>query len=316
MNAIKQIKIKKPNQLSAFFICLLIATVLWLLHSLNTVYTKQFVVPVEFVNYPLNKVAVSEIPKEINVTVKASGLKLLFIGINEPFTKVTVDFNETKSDLNRNRYYLSSNTGGFQKLFKFKTDIKQVYPDTIAFVSKAGTQKEVFVKVPLYVKYALGYIGSEIKTEPSMVMINGEESDLKSIDTVYTAPVYLNDLKTNYSKRISILNANSKLYINNSSVDFTIKVDKLVERIVTLSLGTTNADPQLNYALFPNKIKVKITTGLDRLTELDTAQFKAKVDVGSKNTGKLPVSISVLPEGVHVMSIEPKEVEILKIKKK
>lgn len=315
MNTLKQIKIKKPNQLSAFFICLLIATALWLLHSLNTVYSKQFVVPVEFVNYPLNKVAVSEIPKEINITVKASGLKLLLIGLNEPFSKVMVDFNETKSDLNRNRYYLSSNTSGFRKAFKFKTDIKQVYPDTIAFVSKAGTQKEVYVKVPLYVKYALGFTGSEIKTEPSMVMINGEESDLRSIDTVYTAPVYLNDLKSNYNKRISILNANSKLYMNNSAVDLSIKVDKLVERQITLSLSTSNADPNLNYALFPNKVKVKITTGLDRLTELDTAQFKAKVDVGVKNSGKLPVTISVLPEGVHVMNIEPKEVEILKIKK-
>lgn len=316
MNAIKQIKIKKPNQLSAFFICLLIATALWLLHSLNTVYTKQFVIPVEFTNYPLNKVAVSDIPKELKVSVKASGLKLLLIELKEPFASVKMDFNEIKSDLNRNRYYLSSNINGIQKLFQFKTDIKNVYPDTIAFVSKAGTQKEVIVKVPLYIKYALGYIASEVKTEPNVVMINGEEDDIKGIDTVYTAPIYLNDLKTNYNKRVSILSTNSKVYMNNSSVDLSIRVDKLVERQIALTVSVDNADKDFNYAIFPSKVKLKITTGLDRLSELDTAQFKVMVDLNSRTNGKVPVTVSQIPDGVNVMNIEPKEVEFLKIRKK
>jgi YbbR domain-containing protein len=47
---------KKPGKAKAFFICLVIAAFLWVVHSLNSVYNYNLKVPVVFKNTPRNKV--------------------------------------------------------------------------------------------------------------------------------------------------------------------------------------------------------------------------------------------------------------------
>ncbi|MEO6301694.1 MAG: hypothetical protein ABIP51_00850, partial [Bacteroidia bacterium] len=45
----------KPGKATAFFICLGIAALLWILQALNTVYTHTLIVPVTFKNLPQSK---------------------------------------------------------------------------------------------------------------------------------------------------------------------------------------------------------------------------------------------------------------------
>lgn len=315
MIQVKEIKIKKPNKLSAFFICLLIASALWLLHSLNTVYSKQYDVPVTFINYPHNKLMTNEAPKSIRVMLKASGLKLLLIELYKPFALTTLDFKEMKSDLNRNRFYLSSASAQIQQTFKFKADIKAVYPDTIAFINKTGTQKEVPVKVILAANYAQGYTCSDIQVNPKTVIVNGEQNDLKLIDTVYSSPIQFDQLKNSVSQAVTLVNTNNNIVLNNPSVELRISVDKLIEKEVILNINISGAESNFKYALFPSKVKLKVTAALNNFQKLDTADFKAIVDVSQKRSNKLQVNLINVPQQIHVLNFEPKEVEFLMIKK-
>lgn len=314
MNAIKQIKLKKPNQLSAFFICVIIAIVLWLLHSLNTVYTKQFTMPVEFVNLPQNKFPAGELPKEVKVQVKASGLKLLLIGMNEPFKATPIDFNELKSDLGKNRFFISSNLSELQATLKFKSDIKGVYPDTIAFVNRKGTQKQVVVSVPLNLNYAPGFTSSKIKIDPERVLISGAENELKAIDTIYTLPVYLSDIKTNVSKLVNLNLKDKDLVCNTSQVKLEIEIDELIEKEFVLQvLPSTRSEVQYNF--YPSKVKVKVSMALSEYATIDTTGFRAYANVEQKMGDKLPVNLVNLPKNMHLLNYSPKEVEYLIIKK-
>lgn len=316
MNTIKQIKIKKPSNLSAFFICLIIATALWMLHSLNTVYTQRFNIPVTFTNYPQNKTCLNELPKEIQVSVKTSGLKLLLIGLNEPFPSLTIDFNEVRSDLSRNKFYLSSNNSKIQKLFNVKTEIKQVYPDTIAFVNKSGAQKQVFVKVPLNIKYAQGYSASDVKVDPSFILVNGESKDLDLIDTLYTSPVFLTGLSSNYDKTIFIENINPKLILSANAVQLSIAVNKLVEREAYLPIKIENKEVKYDYSLLPSKVKIKYTLASGKNQKTDSLLFKVFVNAKQKSNNKLPVNVIALTNDVTLMDFQPKEVEFLIFKQK
>jgi len=316
VDATKQIKIKKPSNLSAFFICLLIATALWLLHSLNTVYTQRFKIPVEFTNYPQNKTCLSELPKELQVSVKTSGMKLLLISLNEPFPLLKIDFNEVRSDLNRNKFYLSSNNSKIQKLFNIKTEIKGIYPDTIAFANKFGTQKEVFVKVPLNIKYAQGFTASDVNVNPGFVLVNGDAKDLELIDTVYTEPVFLNGINADVNRNIFIKNSNSKLVLSTNAVQLSISVSKLVGQEIVLPIQVENKEDGYDYSIFPSKVKIKFTATLDKKSIPDSLLFKVYVNSKQKKNNKLPVNVSALDNNITIMSIEPKEIEFLMIRKK
>ncbi len=314
MNTFKQIKIKKPNQLSAFFICVIIAIVLWFLHSLNTVYTKQFTMPVEFVNLPQNKFPAGELPKEIKVQVKASGLKLLLIGLNEPFKSTPIDFNELKSDLGKNRFFISSNLSELQTTLNFRSDIKSVYPDTIAFVNNKGTQKLVVVSVPLNLSYAPGFTASKLKIEPERVMISGAENELKTIDTIYTMPVYLSDIKSNISKLVNLNLKDKDLVCNTNQVKLEVEIDELIEKEIVLQISSSNPS-QMHYNFYPSKVKVLVSMALSEFEKLDTTGLRAYADVDQKMGDKLPVNLVNLPKNIHLLSYSPKEVEYLIIKK-
>ncbi|MBK6523039.1 MAG: YbbR-like domain-containing protein [Sphingobacteriaceae bacterium] len=306
-------KQKKPSKLSAFFICVLVATLLWFLHSLNTVYTKQFSIPVEFKNYPQNKLMI-EIPKDIKVSVKASGLKLFMIGLTEPFPVLRVDLNDVKSDASRSKYYLSSNIAEIKKMFQFKADIRRIQPDTISFINNEGTQKEVPVKVPLSINYTKGYTAKLITVDPARVIITGEVADLEGIDTIYTLPVSLNDQRTDLVKTLTLINPNNKIALNSSVVQLAISLGKLVEKEVSIPIKLENADEHFKYSLFPSKVKVKYS-GVFGESGADTSLLRVFVDLSQRRSNKLSVNVKLLSEHITVLSFEPKEVEFLMIKK-
>jgi YbbR domain-containing protein len=299
--------------LSAFFICLLVATLLWFLHSLNTVYTKQFSIPVEFRNYPQNKVMV-EIPKDIKVSVKASGLKLFLLGLTEPFPLLKMDLNNVKSDGTRTRFYLSSNMNEIKKLFQFKAEIRRLQPDTIMFVTNVGSQKEVPVKVPLSIKYAPGYTAKLIKVEPSRIYLTGEASELAGVDTVYTAPVSLSDQKSDQVKTLSLIIPGDNIALSTTNVQLQVNVGKLVENELSVPVKLENAEKNYSYSLFPSKIKIRYS-GVFGEQGADTSLIRVFVDVAKADKNKLNVNMKVLSDQITVLGFEPKQIEFLKIKK-
>lgn len=313
MNANKNIKQKKPSKLSAFFICLLVATFLWLLHSLNTVYTKHFSIPVEFKNYPQNKLMI-EIPKDIKVSVKASGLKLFMIGLTEPFPVLRIDLNDVKSDASRSKFYLSSKMSEIKKMFQFKADIRRIQPDTISFINNEGTQKEVPVKVPLRINYAKGYTNKLITIDPAWVVITGEAADLEGIDTIYTSPLSLNDQRADIVKTLSLINPNNKIALNSTVAHLSISLGKLVEKEISIPIKLENADEHYKYSFFPSKVKVKYSAVFGE-SGADTSLFRVFVDLSQRKNNKLSVNMKLLSENITVLSFEPKEVEFLMIKK-
>ncbi len=299
--------------MSAFFICLLVATLLWFLHSLNTVYTKQFTVPVEFKNYPPNKVMM-EIPKDIKVSVKASGLKLFLLGLTEPFPLLRMDLNDVKSDGTRSKFYLSSNMNEIKKLFQFKAEIRRLQPDTIIFINNVGSQKEVSVKVPLSIKFAQGYTAKLIKVEPARIYLTGEAADLAGIDTVYTSPVSLSDQKSDQVKTLRLINPGDNIALSTNNVQLSVSVGKLVENEMSVPIKMENTEKNYSYSLFPSKIKVKYS-GVFGESGADTSLMRVFVDLAKANNNKLNVNMKVLSDQITILGFEPKQIEFLKIKK-
>jgi len=255
-----------------------------------------------------------EIPKDIKVSVKASGLKLFMIGLTEPFPLLEMDLNDVKCDATRSKFYLSSDLSEVKKMFQFKVDIKRIQPDTLSFINNKGTQKEVPVKVPLSISFAKGYTAKLITLNPSKVVITGEATDIEGIDTIYTAPLLLNDQQTDQVKILNLINPNNRIAINASAVNLSISLGKLVEKEVTIPIKIENADVQFKYSLFPSKVKVKYS-GVFGESGTDTSLFKIFVDMKQQKNNKLNVNMKLLSEHITILSFEPKEVEFLMMKK-
>ncbi|MGZ3901438.1 MAG: hypothetical protein ACXVNM_01265 [Bacteroidia bacterium] len=308
---------RKPGKTTAFFICLLVAAFLWLIKSLNTIYYKQVKIPVVFKNIPQNKKPLQEIPSYLYVDIKATGLKLFFILLNQPFKTIEVDFNDLKTTNKQRNYILSPSTVPFRNSLKFEATIKQISPDTIYFIEKSGYQKNVPVKVPLYVKCAPGFGYSTPDIVPAFATIIGDSNSIKRIDTIYTQALYLNNLGQRAEKKMPIIKPDDNIYYNINEVNVRVEVDRLIEQTVSLPINVISYN--LNYKsinVYPSRVKVKFTALQNNFTPSDTSLFRASINSASFNsTNKTPVFLSTQPGNVNILSIEPKEAEILIIKK-
>jgi hypothetical protein len=306
-------KNRKPGKTKAFFICLGIAAFLWMVHRLNTIYTYTVRVPVSFVNMPLNKKPLVQLPDAVYLEVKTSGLKLALILMNRPFRPLEIDFNKLKSVNRHQNYVLSSSSINFRRVLKFETQVKSVSPDTLYFSEKTGYQKQVPVRVPLFIKCREGFGFKKPVVNPNFITIWGDTSLIAGIDTIYTQPLTLNNLDQNISSNISFIKPDPEVYTSVSAAHVFIEVARLVEQTVMVPVSDIHFSPRQVVNIYPPSVKVRFTTLQNTFSESDTALFKAMIDSRKINrrTRKCPVFLSMVPGNVTIMDIEPRDVEIL-----
>jgi hypothetical protein len=308
---------KKPGKAKAFFICLLLASFLWLVHSLNTVYIYTLRVPVTFKNQPQNKKPLFQFPEHLSVDVKASGLKLALILLQRPFQPLEVDFNTLKSVNRDQNYVLSSSPLNFKSVFNFDTKIRHISPDTLYFSEKNGYQKSVPVRVPLYIKCQEGYGYKKPVISPPFVTLWGDSLLVSRMDSVYTQALTLSELNKNINTRLELLKPNPLVYTSANEASVFIEVARLVEHTISLPVSDIRSSVQQQVHIFPARVKVKFTAIQNSVSAEDTSLFRANIDSDkiNRHTKKCPVFLSACPGQVTVMSIEPPEADILIFRK-
>lgn len=308
---------KKPGKTKAFFICILIASFLWLVHSLNTVYTYTLKVPVTFKNLPQNKRLLIPLPESISLDVKASGLRLLLILFNRPFKQLEVDFNALKSFNHAQNYVLSASRLNFKNIFNFETQIKHISPDTLYFSEKTGYQKKVPVKVPVFLKCKEGYGYKKPFISPAFVTLWGDTASIDKLDTIYTQQVTLTNLSKSFNAQLELIKPNPKVFISSNDASVIIEVERLIEQTITLPVTDLRKSYQHQINIYPAAVKIKFTSIQNSFNQSDTALFRAMIDSKkiSSHSKKCTVFLSTFPGNVTIMNIEPKEVEILIFKK-
>ncbi len=307
----------KPGKTKAFFVCVVIAAFLWLVHSLNTVYTYAITVPVTFKNPPLSKKSLGSLPRQLDVSIKASGLKLCLILLSRPFEPVEIDFNTLKSS-NRNRnYILSTSDIDFTRSLKFETQIKRISPDTLYFSEKTGYQKTVPLKATLFVKCRQGFGYKTPVVNPAFITVWGDTDLIRPIDTIYTAALNLGELDHTSSSSLPIIKPGQDVYTAINEATVTIEVARLVEQTLTLPVLPLYKTSSRQVNIFPAKVRLRFTSLQNTFDQQDTAQFRVTVNTEKPNpqTKKYPVFLSTAPANVNIMAIEPKEVELLILKK-
>lgn len=306
------------GKLSVFLICLAVSGFLWLSHNLNRSYYYSLNIPVKFVNLPANKTLLSELPNQLRFDIKTSGLKLFFVLLNRPFNQITIDFNSLKGDNKGQTYAISSGVINLKQSTKFNVNIEKISPDTLFFAAKKGVNKNVPVRPVIFANSAKGFILSKAVINPAYITINGDSASLRSIDSISTVPLYLNQLSVNYTGKLNLVRPSENVYLNLNEVSVSIAADKLLEKEIETEVMAINCPPNFTARLFPGKVKIKFSSAKNDFNDISEKNFKAVVNFSKqkKELNKLEVELSTLPTGAHILSIEPQEIEFLLFKTK
>jgi YbbR domain-containing protein len=302
------------KKVGTFLICLSIASLLWVVHALNRNYKYTLHVPVKFLNLPTNKLIVGELPESLDVEIKASGLKLLFISLKNTVNEVVVDFSLLKTNEKTQAYSISNGNFNMQSAINFDVDVIKIRPDTLFFNLNKGNSKLLPVKANLKVICSPGYsIISKPTITPAYVSVTGDSIELKKMDTVYTYFVNLKDVRQNFSSRIPLKKTSSSINYSVKDVQLNFNVDKLTESSIKIPIQIMNNPGDEKIKLLPEFIIIKYLVAMKDYENIQSNSFKAVVNYEHiKDKQKtLLVEIVRTPTDVKILKTEPNTISYL-----
>lgn len=300
-----------------FFICLILASLLWLVNAINRDYQYTLKIPVKFLNLPSDKIVVGEIPDKLDVTIKTSGLKLLLIKSRKLNSDLVIDFNILKSNAKSQAYSIGNGNIYLKPYLNFDVTIIKIRPDTLFFSSDLSKSKIVPIKLNSDIDFEKGYeLLSNPVINPSFITITGDSISLSKIDTVYTSALNLKNLNHNFSSEIQLKKTNSNINYSQKSVGVSLLVDRYTENTLSIPISIINNPNNQNVKLLPEEIEIKYSVAMSNFNGVDKTSFKAIVDFNkmNANTKYLNIELVRIPSDIKIISIIPDKISFLKYK--
>ncbi len=314
-NAITRIRRQLlSKKVVTFLICLGIASLLWVVRALNRNYKYTLHIPVTFQNLPANKLIVGELPEKLEIEIKTSGLKLLFISLQKRTEELSIDFNSLKTNAKSQAYSISNGNFNLKNVINFDVDVLKIRPDTLFFSSSKGKSKLVPLKANLTVHCLPGY--SLISTpvlNPAFISISGDSIALQNIDTVYTQQLNLKDIHENYSSPVRLIKKSSTVSYNTKNVQLSFEVDRVTEATLKIPIQILNKTGKQTIKLLPEFVNVTYLVSMQEYDNIDVNSFKAVVDYRQilQKEKNLKVELAVSPSQVKILKIEPSTISYL-----
>jgi YbbR domain-containing protein len=313
-NAISRIRRRfLDTRIVTFLICLCIASLLWVVHALNKNYKYTLTIPVKFSKLPENKLIIGELPEKLQVDIKTSGLKLLFIKLQKSPSEVLIDFNTLKTNAKSQAYSISNGNFNVQNIINFDVDVVKIRPDTLFFSSEKGSSRLIPVKANLQAAFLPGYSTiTKPAVSPAYITVTGDSPEIDAIDTIYTQPVILKNVHQNYSSVIAIKKLPDLNY-SAKEVQLSFAVDRLTETSIKVPVQIMNRTSSETVKLLPEFVTIHYLVAMKEYDNIDANSFKATVNFEDILAKKKTLIINLMrsPSEVKILKIEPSVISYL-----
>lgn len=306
---------KNFKKIPKTFISFLVASFLiWFLITFSKEYTTVITYAVNYKNIPQNKLLQETPINNIDITVKASGFKILRSKFKNK--KIQLEASKLKRKGPSKFYFLTkSQVTKIQKQLLFGVELKEILQDTIYLNLGVLTSKRVAVKPNLEINYHVGYdLLNEIKISPDSIVISGPEAQVKKIDYLELSELKLNDVKSNFLEEVSVLKLNNNFKYSAQKITISGNVDKFTEGKLQIPFTTKNLPKNINLTTLSEKVEVIFVVALSNFSKISEASFKVECDylISEKNNlGYLIPKVILEPVFIKSVKIIPKKIDFL-----
>ncbi len=302
----------RGKEVLLFLLFLGISYIFWLLLTLNNEMQEDLTVPLEMENVPDSVTIVSDIPPSLKVSVRDKGASLMRYKYGNPKV-MKINWDQYKGGNDKivlNRADLGARLRDY---FGSSSQIVTVIPDSlkITYTSKPG--RKVAIKVDADIRPALGYIISgPIKANVDSVWLYSVNDMPHSLTYVETIPIIRSGL-TDTTKITAAIQGINNVRIIPPQVTLTVPVEPLISRKQIARIVVKNLPEELNLITFPSQIEVSYLVPMSSFnTEFyDINAYVDYQDVKKSKTGKIPVTLSLIPDLYYNTDMRPDSVEYI-----
>lgn len=311
----KLIKSVKSKRINIFLLFLVMSFGILMLTKLSKTYTNTIAFHIEKKNIPETEVIIHDSLPILNITLKTQGFNYLKYYFEKP--KIELDFSN-KINRTDSMYVWNNQTAFSDIISQFDSDIEvlNVNPDTLWFKYDENDIKRVPVKLNANIKFKLGFdMLEDFELEPDSIKIIGPKSVLKNVDVVETNLLELNEVTSDFSKRIQI-----KVPKNTENVKFSpdeilvsAKVDKFTEGKLKVPVEVVNIPDSLQIKFFPKTVSLSYYTSLSNFNSVSIENFKVICDfktITDNQTYLVPELIKK-PSGIRNIKLNPNQIEFI-----
>jgi hypothetical protein len=307
--------VKTSRKISKTFISFLVASFLiWLLITFSKEYTTVITYAVIYKNIPQNKLLQEAPINTIDITVKASGFKILRSNFKNK--KIQLEASDLQRKEHSKFYFLTKNqVKKIQQQLLFGVELKEIEQDTIYLNLGLLTSKKVALKPNLDINYHIGYdLLNEIKISPDSIVISGPEAQVEKTNYLDLSELKLDDVKSDFSEEVTILKLNNNFKISDLKTIISGSVDKFTEGKLQVSFTTKNLPKDINLTILSEKVEIVFVVALSNFSKISEASFKVECDylISEKNNlGYLIPKVILAPDFIKSIKIIPKKIDFL-----
>ncbi|UAM98949.1 YbbR-like domain-containing protein [Polaribacter litorisediminis] len=309
-------KTKSKKIPKTFISFLIISFLIWFLITFSKEYVTVVTYPVSYENIPQNKLLQETPISAIDISIKASGFKILRTKFKNKV--IQLEASELQKKKAENFYLLPRNqTNKIQKQLLSGVVLQEIIQDTIYLNLGVLSSKKVAIKPNLEINFHIGYdLLDEISVKPDSIVISGPEAKLQKINYLNLKKLSLKDVKTDFSKQVAIINpeAQNSLHINKLKVTIAGKVDKFTEGVLQIPFTIKNLPENTSLTILTEKVEIVYIVALSNFAKVSEASFKVECDFAiseKNNLGYLIPKVIAKPNFIKSFKIVPAKIDFL-----
>ena len=295
---------------TVFFLSLLLAFSIWLLHNLSLDYSDFVTVRMTASCSNIEGHATqSSNVCDVVARCRTSGYNIIKSRLALRRNHVQVPFDRQSLTLKSGDvYYITRRelSESAHHLFGEKVEVEYFLTDTLYFRFPYETNKKVPVFPVLTLSFEPQYMSQgSLEIVPDSVRIYGEPYHLANVDRVFTEPVKLQDLKSG-AAGVARIERIKGVRLAENEVHYSIEVMRYVEITREVTIEPVNVPPDKEMMIYPSKADVVFKCVFPLISDVDHAVFQIDYEdyINSRSRKCIP-SPGYLPDGVLEYEIVP-----------
>jgi hypothetical protein len=309
--------LKNNKKISKSFIGFLITAILiWFLITLSKDYTLVLTFPVKYDKIPQDKILQKNPIKEIDILVKSSGFNI----ISSRFSNKSIQLNAnslTKKSAYKYYFLTKSQKNTIQKQLLSGIELQEIVLDTIYLEIGSLISKKVPLIPDLEIYYHVGYdVLESVSIEPDSLIISGPEVQINKINDINLELLKLEDVKSDFSEKVSIVMPEKmhSLKVSSEFATVTGKVEKFTEGSFEIPFKVTNLPDGIDLTTLHKKVEVVFVVGLSNFNKIDKSLFEVACDYNitkDNNLGYLLPKVTVKSNFIKNFKVVPNKIDFL-----
>lgn len=290
---------------------ILVSYGVWVVLKLNDTTHHDFKVELNITDVPQNVHFISEVPKEIQASVRDKGLQLAKNAwANRP--ELNLNYNDFKFDEINGRITVTRQAlnSKIRNIFGTNAFITATNPDSLSLIITKRPPTRAKVKADIDV-LPIGQcvISGPIKIEPDSVLIYTPSNSKFPARTITTEKLIRRDVKDTLTVELNLL-TNSQTKAEPSKVQVTIPIEPLMSKEQEVPVQLKNAPQNGNVVLFPTKVTVSYLLPMS-VHSAEKGTVIVTGDYSKRSANRIPVYITSYPTDYKVVEVAVDSVDYI-----